>query len=187
MEVAQLKKTLEEEARGHELQVAEMRQKHSQSLDMLNEQLEQAKRVTSFQASTFFHDFIQLLLPITSSPCLIFFFPVSRFQFKNQNKVSTDKAKQAMESERNELTIELQTLMQSKGESEHRRKKAEGQLQELLLKFTESERQKQEQSEKLVKLQVLLERSRCSFLSANGALYCSHQQLVLDTREHNNW
>lgn len=90
-----------------------------------------------------------------------------------------------MESERNELTIELQALMQSKGESEHRRKKAEGQVQELLLKFTESERQRQEQSEKLVKLQVLSERSRCGFLSANGALNCSHQQLVLDTRENN--
>ncbi|XP_066531142.1 myosin-9 [Hoplias malabaricus] len=43
-EVAQLKKTLEEEAKVHEQVVAEMRQKHGQAFDELNEQLEQAKR-----------------------------------------------------------------------------------------------------------------------------------------------
>lgn len=44
-EVAQLKKTLEDEAKGHEQQMADMRQKHSQAFDELNEQLEQAKKV----------------------------------------------------------------------------------------------------------------------------------------------
>ncbi|XP_048050071.1 LOW QUALITY PROTEIN: myosin-9 [Megalobrama amblycephala] len=43
-EVAQLKKTLEEEAKVHEQLVAEMRQKHGQAFDELNEQLEQVKR-----------------------------------------------------------------------------------------------------------------------------------------------
>uniref|UniRef100_A0A671YF00 Myosin-9 n=1 Tax=Sparus aurata TaxID=8175 RepID=A0A671YF00_SPAAU len=43
-EVAQLKRTLDEEARVHEQQLGEMRQKHSQAFDELNEQLEQAKR-----------------------------------------------------------------------------------------------------------------------------------------------
>uniref|UniRef100_A0A673CAY7 Myosin-9 n=1 Tax=Sphaeramia orbicularis TaxID=375764 RepID=A0A673CAY7_9TELE len=43
-EVAQLKKTLEEEAKIHEQQLVDMRQKHSQAFDELNEQLEQAKR-----------------------------------------------------------------------------------------------------------------------------------------------
>ncbi|XP_049601871.1 myosin-9 isoform X2 [Syngnathus scovelli] len=43
-EVAQLKKALEDEARVHEQQMVDMRQKHSQSFDELNEQLEQAKR-----------------------------------------------------------------------------------------------------------------------------------------------
>lgn len=51
-EVTQLKKTLDEETRVHELQLAEMRQKHSHGLDELNEQLEQAKRVNFI--STFF-------------------------------------------------------------------------------------------------------------------------------------
>lgn len=43
--MAQLKKTLDEEAKVHEQQLVEMRQKHGQAFDELNEQLEQAKRV----------------------------------------------------------------------------------------------------------------------------------------------
>uniref|UniRef100_A0A669EXK3 Myosin-9 n=1 Tax=Oreochromis niloticus TaxID=8128 RepID=A0A669EXK3_ORENI len=113
-EVAQLKKTLEDEGKVHEQQLADLRQKHSQAFDELNEQLEQAKR----------------------------------------NKASVEKAKQALESERNELSIELQTLMQGKGESEHRRKKAEAQVQELQLKHSESERQRLELAEKFSKVQV---------------------------------
>ncbi|KAJ3601280.1 hypothetical protein NHX12_032253 [Muraenolepis orangiensis] len=116
-EVTQLKKALDDEAKVHEVQVAEMRQKHGQSFDELNEQLEQAKR----------------------------------------NKVSVDKTKQALESERNELAIEMQTLMQGKGESEHRRKKAEAQVQELQVKHGESERQRQELFERVAKLQTELD------------------------------
>lgn len=158
-EVTQLKKTLDEETRVHELQLVEMRQKHSHGLDELNEQLEQAKRVTSFQPFVFFLfffsvPFIQLLLQphhvVTTSD--FFFFSL---QFKNKSKVSTDKAKQALESEKNELVIELQTLSQSKGDSEQRRKKAEALVQELQLKFSESERQRLESVEKLTKAQVL--------------------------------
>lgn len=44
-EVSQLKKTLEDEAKVYEQQMADMRQKHNQAFDELNEQLEQAKRV----------------------------------------------------------------------------------------------------------------------------------------------
>ncbi|XP_063327378.1 myosin-9-like isoform X1 [Pelmatolapia mariae] len=43
-EVAQLKKTLEDEGKVHEQQLADLRQKHGQAFDELNEQLEQAKR-----------------------------------------------------------------------------------------------------------------------------------------------
>lgn len=46
-EVTQLKKTLEEEAKMHEQQMADMRHKHNQAFEELNEQLEQAKRVTT--------------------------------------------------------------------------------------------------------------------------------------------
>ncbi|KAL7825777.1 hypothetical protein SRHO_G00335150 [Serrasalmus rhombeus] len=113
-EVTQLKKTLEEEAQSHEQLLAEVRQKHTQAFEELNEQLEQAKR----------------------------------------NKASVEKAKQALESERSELQIELKSLTQSKNDSEHRRKKAEAQLQELQLKQAESERQKKELSDKVAKMQV---------------------------------
>lgn len=67
-----------------------------------------------------------------------------------------EKAKQALDSERNELVIEVQTLAQAKGESEHRRKKADAQVQELQLKYTESDRQRAELVEKLTKMQVNL-------------------------------
>uniref|UniRef100_A0A8C9TW60 Myosin-9 n=1 Tax=Scleropages formosus TaxID=113540 RepID=A0A8C9TW60_SCLFO len=80
-------------------------------------------------------------------------------QAKRVNKVSADKAKQALESERNELAIELQGLMQSKGDLEHRRKKAETQLQELQVKCAESERQRVELSERVTKMQTELENS----------------------------
>uniref|UniRef100_A0A8C1XEY5 Myosin-9 n=1 Tax=Cyprinus carpio TaxID=7962 RepID=A0A8C1XEY5_CYPCA len=125
-EVAQLKKTLEEEAKVHEQVVAEMRQKHSQAFDELNEQLEQVKRV------------------------------------------SVEKTKQALESERNELQIELKTLMQGKGESEHRRKKAETQLQELQVKHAESERQRIEFAEKVAKMQAELDNVNTLLSEAEG-------------------
>lgn len=53
-EVAQLKKTLDDEAKVHEQQLSEIRQKHGQAFDELNEQLEQAKRVNLF--SLFLHN-----------------------------------------------------------------------------------------------------------------------------------
>lgn len=40
-----LKKALDEETRSHEAQVQEMRQKHTQVVEELTEQLEQFKRV----------------------------------------------------------------------------------------------------------------------------------------------
>ncbi|XP_076871464.1 myosin-9a [Brachyhypopomus gauderio] len=116
-EVAQLKKTLDDEAQSHEQLLTEMRQKHTQAFEELNEQLEQAKR----------------------------------------NKASVEKTKQALESERNELQIELQSVSQSKNDSEHRRKKAEAQLQEVQLKYGESERQKKELTDKVTKLQLELD------------------------------
>lgn len=78
-----------------------------------------------------------------------------------QGKASVEKAKQALESERSELQIELQSLSQGKNESEHRRKKAESQLQELQVKYGESERQKQELADKVSKMQVLKLKGSC--------------------------
>lgn len=47
-EVTMLKKALDEETRSHECQVQEMRQKHTQVVEELTEQLEQFKRVSGF-------------------------------------------------------------------------------------------------------------------------------------------
>ncbi len=44
-EVALLKKAMEEEARSHEVQIQDMRQKNGQVVEEFTEQLEQAKRV----------------------------------------------------------------------------------------------------------------------------------------------
>ncbi|XP_048868788.1 myosin-9a isoform X2 [Brienomyrus brachyistius] len=74
-----------------------------------------------------------------------------------RNKVSMEKAKQALESERNELAIELKTLTQGKTDSEHRRKKVETQLQELQVKHAESEKHRTELSEKVNKVQAELD------------------------------
>lgn len=55
--MTQLKKTLEEEVKTHEQQLVEMRQKHGQAFDELNEQLEQAKRVTFSKIALIFFSF----------------------------------------------------------------------------------------------------------------------------------
>lgn len=44
--MTELKKTLEEEARTHEVAMQELRQRHNQALGELTEQLEQARRVS---------------------------------------------------------------------------------------------------------------------------------------------
>lgn len=44
-ELAQLKRTLEEETSGHEVAIASMRQKHTKAIEDLNEQLEAARKV----------------------------------------------------------------------------------------------------------------------------------------------
>uniref|UniRef100_A0A7N6FKT9 Myosin-9 n=1 Tax=Anabas testudineus TaxID=64144 RepID=A0A7N6FKT9_ANATE len=95
-----------------------------------------------------------------------------------RNKVSMEKAKQALESERNELAIEMQTLMQGKGESEHRRKKAEAQVQELQLKHSESERQRMELAEKLTKVQVRLQLSESDGAFSSLLRPCLQQELL---------
>uniref|UniRef100_A0A8C1JUJ1 Myosin, heavy chain 11a, smooth muscle n=1 Tax=Cyprinus carpio TaxID=7962 RepID=A0A8C1JUJ1_CYPCA len=91
-EVTLLKRAMEEESHVHEAQVQEMRQKHTQALEELTEQLEQSKRVKS----------------------------------------NLEKAKQALEKETSELHVEIRSLTQSKQDVEHKRKKVEGQLADLV-------------------------------------------------------
>ncbi|XP_015265686.1 PREDICTED: myosin-9 [Gekko japonicus] len=72
-------------------------------------------------------------------------------------KVNLEKAKQALESERVELSNEVKVLLQAKGDSEHKRKRADTQLQELQVKFAEGERVRTELAERVNKLQVELD------------------------------
>lgn len=44
-EVVGLKRALEEEAQSHELQVAELRQKHAQAIEEVNDNLDNVKKV----------------------------------------------------------------------------------------------------------------------------------------------
>lgn len=61
----QLKKVLEDEAKVHEQQVVEMRLKHSQAFDELNEQLEQAKRVRLLLLSLFLYVYEFLCITVS--------------------------------------------------------------------------------------------------------------------------
>lgn len=71
-----------------------------------------------------------------------------------QVKANLEKAKQALEGEKVELSNEVKALLQGKGDAEHKRKKVDAQLQELQVKFTEGERVKTELAERVNKLQV---------------------------------
>eukprot|EP00069_Balaena_mysticetus_P008712 bmy_01175T0 len=76
-------------------------------------------------------------------------------------KANLEKAKQTLESERGELANEVKVLLQGKGDSEHKRKKVEAQLQELQVKFTEGERVRTELADKVSKLQPVARASWC--------------------------
>lgn len=69
-------------------------------------------------------------------------------------KLNLDKAKQALEKETSELTIEVRSLNQAKQDGEHKRKKLEGQVTDLQTRFTDSEKQKAELGERCSKITV---------------------------------
>ncbi|ERE84444.1 myosin-9 [Cricetulus griseus] len=140
-EVSILKKTLEDEAKTHEAQIQEMRQKHSQAVEELAEQLEQTKRVQELWEKHTMSGKGQ------DGACCIY----------TNVKATLEKAKQTLENERGELANEVKVLLQGKGDSEHKRKKVEAQLQELQVKFSEGERVRTELADKVTKLQLELD------------------------------
>lgn len=71
-----------------------------------------------------------------------------------QFKANLEKNKQGLETDNKELACEVKGLQQAKMESEHKRKKLEGQLQEFMARATEVERAKGELTERSYKLQV---------------------------------
>jgi len=54
MEVVQLKKIIDDEARAHETALLELRQRHAHQIEQVNEQVDQAKKVFiyTFDSST---------------------------------------------------------------------------------------------------------------------------------------
>lgn len=82
------------------------------------------------------------------------------FQFSVQVKSNLEKAKQALEKETSELTMEVRSLTQAKQDGEHKRKKLEGQMADLQSRFSDSEKQKAELGE------------RCSKITASYFLFC---------------
>lgn len=71
-----------------------------------------------------------------------------------QVKSNLEKAKQALEKETSELTMEVRSLSQAKQDGENKRKKLEGQVADLQSRFTDSEKQKAELGERCSKITV---------------------------------
>lgn len=71
-----------------------------------------------------------------------------------QVKSNLEKAKQALEKETSDLTIEVRSLSQAKQDGDNKRKKLEGQVTELQSRFTDSEKQKAELGERCAKITV---------------------------------
>ncbi|XP_039885821.1 myosin-10 isoform X6 [Simochromis diagramma] len=70
---------------------------------------------------------------------------------------SLDKAKAALEEERQNLTSELKSLQASRSESERGRKRADNQLQELSARLTQADREREDREERIHKLQCEIE------------------------------
>lgn len=130
---------MEDENRNHESQIQEMRQKHTQVVEDLTDQLEQTKRVIGIRPPPLFFEVDTVTLALSSS-----------FKVKS----NLEKAKQALEKETSELSIEIRSLSQAKQDGENKRKKLDSQLADLQSRFTDSEKQKAELGERCSKITV---------------------------------
>lgn len=66
-EVTLLKRAMDEEGRTHEAQVQEMRQKHTQAVEELTEQLEQSKRVKAITGAARVSSAVYFCVKVVSS------------------------------------------------------------------------------------------------------------------------
>lgn len=116
-ELASLKKTLEDDILAHEGQFTELRQKHNQAIEDLNEQLDALKKA----------------------------------------KQSLEKVKSNLETENIEMDKEIKSLGSSRQESERKRKQQESLIQELSIKLSDVERNRNDLGDRAMKLQTELE------------------------------
>nr|XP_020473206.1 myosin-10-like isoform X4 [Monopterus albus] len=142
-EVNELQRRIEEETRRHDLQLSEIRVKHSAAIDSLQEQLDNSKRT----------------------------------------RQSLDKAKAALEEEKQNLISELKSLQASRTESERGRKRADNQLQELSARQAQTDREREDMEERMHKLQCEIE-SLSSNLSSteNKSLRLSKEMSSLESQ-----
>lgn len=77
-------------------------------------------------------------------------------------RAGLEKAKQALEKESADLSADLRSLASAKQDVEHKKKKVEGQLNDLHSRFNESERQRAELGERVSKMTVSHEKPRQS-------------------------
>lgn len=71
-----------------------------------------------------------------------------------QVRAGLEKAKQTLEKETADLSADLRSLASAKQDVEHKKKKVEGQLNDLHSRFNESERQRTELGERVSKMTV---------------------------------
>ncbi|XP_075038813.1 myosin-9 [Mixophyes fleayi] len=124
----------------------ELRTKREQEVNQLKKNLDEEARVHEVQIQELRQKHVQAVEDLSE-----------QLEQTKRVKGNLEKAKQALESERNELANEVKGLLQGKGDSEHKRKKAEVQLQELQVKVTEVDRARVELVEKANRLQVELD------------------------------
>lgn len=79
-------------------------------------------------------------------------------------RAGLEKAKQTLEKETADLSADLRSLASAKQDVEHKKKKVEGQLNDLHSRFNESERQRTELGERVSKMTVRHDRIIGQFL-----------------------
>ncbi|XP_075689625.1 myosin-9 [Rhinoderma darwinii] len=124
----------------------ELRTKREQEVTQLKKSLDEEARVHEAQIQELRQKQVQAVEELSE-----------QLEQTKRVKGNLEKAKQALESERNELANEVKALLHGKGDSEHKRKKVETQLQELQVKITEGDRVRAELFEKANRLQVELD------------------------------
>nr|XP_021492393.1 myosin-9 [Meriones unguiculatus] len=131
-EVSILKKTLEDEAKTHEAQIQEMRQKHSQAVEELAEQLEQTKRL----GPHLFKNLVNLLfLSIKALPDLFLQLLAEEKTISAKYAEERDRAEaEAREKETKALSLAraLEEAMEQKAELERLNKQFRTEMEDLM-------------------------------------------------------
>lgn len=97
-------------------------------------------------------------------------------------RAGLEKAKQALEKESADMSADLRSLASAKQDMEHKKKKVEGQLNDLHSRFNESERQRTELGERVSKMSVSHKNKAYMW---NGACILIHSVYLLYHKNNN--